>query len=294
MEELFEVGRYRSQAQADQRALVLAAVGISCRIEPFGAAVGLLVPLAQLERARHELATFEHENRPDHRDRAAPAKIDLWAIEGALAYVMIMLFVFGADTKGLFALHWQGLGAANAGMIIDGDWWRTLTALTLHTGSVHLFGNLAAGVIFGYLLSISLGAGVAWFAITLAGALGNAVNASFQPDIHTAIGASTAVFGALGLLAGYALKARAVMRWRGTLRRWTPIAAGIMLLAFFGMGGDRTDVWAHIFGFAVGGGMGFALAHINAERLRSRAVQGACAATAVGLIALAWIKALGG
>ena len=294
MEQLVEVGRYRTQAQADQRALVLAAVGISCRIEPFGAAVALLVPFGESERARRELATFEHENRGDHRRRAPPVKLDIWGIEGALAYVAVMLFVFVADSKGLFALHWQGLGAANAGMIVDGDWWRTLTALTLHTGSVHLFGNLAAGVIFGYLLSHSLGAGIAWLAITVAGALGNGLNAGFQPDVHTAIGASTAVFGALGLLAGHALKARAVMHWRGNLRRWTPIAGGIMLLAFFGMSGERTDIWAHAFGFMVGAGMGYALAHLNPDRLRYRALQGTSAAAAVGLIAVAWTVALSG
>ncbi len=294
MTELVEIGRYPTQAQAEQGALVLAAIGISSRVEPFGNAMALMVSVAHSERARWELASFEHENRHDDRHRAPPARIDIWSVETALAYIAVLLFVFAADSKGIFSLHWQQLGAARAGLIIDGAWWRTVTALTLHTDSVHLFGNLAAGIIFAVLLSHSLGAGVAWLAIVVAGAFGNGLNAVFQPAAHLSIGASTAVFGGLGVLAGTALKARASMRWRGSLRRWTPIAGGIMLLAFFGMGGERTDIWAHVAGFVVGTGLGYALAHVNPETLRPRRVQGASAAAALGIIVVAWAIALSG
>jgi len=274
--------------------LVLAAIGISSRVEPFGNAMALMVSVSHSERARWELATYARENRHDGRHRGPPAKIDIWSIEAALAYIAVLLFVFAADSKGLFSLHWGQLGAADAGLIVDGAWWRAVTALTLHTGSVHLFGNLAAGVIFAVLLSHSLGGGVAWLAIVVAGALGNGLNAVIQPAAHLSIGASTAVFGALGILAGTALKSRKAMQWRGSLRRWTPIAGGIMLLAFFGMGGERTDIWAHVAGFGVGVPMGFVLVHLNADGLRQRSVQAASAAATFGLVTIAWAIALSG
>jgi hypothetical protein len=76
-----------------------------------------------------------------------------------------------------------------------------------------------------------LGSGLAWLAILLAGALGNALNALVQSPKHTAIGASTAIFGALGILSGYMRRSR-VVPWRGGLRRWAPLAGGVMLLVF--------------------------------------------------------------
>ncbi len=294
MTDLVEVGRYPSQKAAEQGALVLAAVGISCRVEPFGSVMALMVTARHAERARRELAHYAYENQLALSDRTPPPRIDRWSIESALAYIALLVFFFVADTRSLGGHAWQIQGAADAGLIMDGTWWRTVTALTLHTGSVHLFGNIAAGTIFGILLSHRLGGGVAWLAIVSAGALGNALNAAFQPDAHLSIGASTAVFGGLGLLAGMAMTSPRALQWRGTLRRWAPIGAGLMLLAFFGMGGERTDIWAHVFGFVVGAVAGFALAHIDPAPLRQRTVQAWSAAAAFGLVAVAWLIALSG
>jgi membrane associated rhomboid family serine protease len=290
MTELVEVGRYRTLAHAEQRALVLTAAGIECRVEPSSEAVVLLVSFMEAERARSELASFEIENVPDRKGLPS-ARAGAWGVEAALAYAAVLLFFFGADNKGAFSVDWQGLGAAQAGLIVEGAWWRTLTALTLHSGSVHLISNLAVGIIFGLLASQSLGAGVGWLAMVAAGALGNGLNAVIQSSAHTAIGASTGVFGVLGVLSGYTLKSRAV-RWRSRIRRWSPIAAGIMLLAFFGMGGEQTDIWAHVAGFGVGAGMGFALAHVKQDALQGSKVQWISGAVACCLIAVAWAFAL--
>jgi rhomboid protease GluP len=141
------------------------------------------------------------------------------------------------------------------------------TALSLHADPLHLMSNLASGVIFGIFVAQILGSGVAWLTILLAGALGNALNALVQSPEHTAIGASTAIFGALGILSGYMRRSR-VVPWRGGLRRWAPLGAGIMLLAFLGFSGERTDIGAHVAGFAMGGVMGFILAPA-ADRLEN-------------------------
>jgi rhomboid protease GluP len=150
------------------------------------------------------------------------------------------------------------VGSAQADLIRDGAWWRTVTALTLHVDHGHLLGNLVAGVVFGLLVAQLLGSGLAWLAILLAGALGNAVNAALQAPDHTAVGAPTAVFGALGVVSGYTRQRRTIP-WRGGLRRWAPLSAGILLLVYPGFGGERTDVGAHVAGFAVGAVLGWAV-----------------------------------
>jgi rhomboid protease GluP len=203
------------------------------------------------------------------------------------------VFFVGVDRRHALAIDWFAIGAAQAGLILEGAWWRTITALSLHADLLHLMSNLASGVVFGLFVAQLLGSGLAWLAILLAGALGNALNALVQSPEHTAIGASTGIFGALGILTGYMRRFR-VVPWRGGLRRWAPLAAGIMLLVFLGFSGERTDIGAHVAGFAVGGAIGFALAPVAHWVAQNRRAQWACGMLACGLFSLAWLLALRG
>ncbi len=56
------------------------------------------------------------------------------------------------------------------------------------------------------------------------------------------------VFGRVfDLLAAYTWKL-----WRTQIDRWGPLGGGVALLAFLGMGGDRTDIFAPFAGFGSG------------------------------------------
>jgi rhomboid protease GluP len=147
------------------------------------------------------------------------------------------------------------------------------------------------GSLLGLLLAQLLGAGLAWLAILLGGAMGNALNALLHPTAHTAIGASTAVFAALGFLAALTWSHRAPL-WRYGLRRWLPLAAGVMLLAYLGVGGERTDVGGHFAGFAAGVASGIGLAYAGQRVPHGTSAQLAFGATALAVFALAWLLAL--
>jgi membrane associated rhomboid family serine protease len=205
-----------------------------------------------------------------------------------MAYALVLLFFFGAERRDAWSIDWLAVGAAQADLIRDGAWWRTLTALTLHVDHSHLLGNLVAGVAIGTLAAQLLGQGLAWLAILLAGALGNALNAALQAPDHTAVGASTAVFGALGVVSGYTRQRRTVP-WRGGLRRWAPLAAGVMLLVYLGWGGERTDAGAHVAGFAVGGVLGFAVGRYSAHVPQGQRAQRLYGVLTCGLLSLAWL-----
>jgi membrane associated rhomboid family serine protease len=112
-----------------------------------------------------------------------------------------------------FSLDWWRAGMSHAGLIQEGEWWRAVTALSLHADTVHLAGNLGFGLVFGFLAGQLLGWGRAWFGMVFAGALGNALNAFVQAPSHASVGASTAVFATLGILAAYS--------WT---RRWTRLS----------------------------------------------------------------------
>lgn len=212
-----------------------------------------------------------------------------------MVYCAVLFFFFGAARREAFSVDWAEIGAARAGLILDGAWWRTITALSLHVDLEHLVGNLVFGVVAGVLAAQLLGPGLAWLAIVASGALGNALTAFIylQSPEHTAIGASTAVFGAVGLLSGYTQRAE-TGSWRRGLRRWSPVAAGALLLVFIGLGGERTDVWTHVAGLFAGVVMGLALAGASRRAISEPRGQWLCGGLACGLFALAWLLALSG
>lgn len=287
-----EVGRFGSRADAEQHALVLVAAGIDCETSPGDEGVGLLVTAANVALAHYELAAYRRDNRPSSQPplRLRPLREGLPA---ALVYCCALLFVYGAASRQFLSLDWLSVGKAQAGLIVSGEWWRTLTALTLHADYGHLFSNLVAGAFLGLVLSQILGSGLAWLLILLAGGIGNGLNALIQPLDHTAIGASTAVFGALGLLAALMSKYQRSL-WRPGLRRWVPIAAGVMLLAFLGIEGERIDVGAHITGFLAGCVLGGILVVIGEPSTKQeRLAQYVFATTALVLLSGSWLIALG-
>jgi membrane associated rhomboid family serine protease len=187
-------------------------------------------------------------------------------------------------------VDWKGLGSVNVWAVTHGEWWRLVTGLSLHSGPSHLIGNMAIGGVFLVMLSRELGSGAAWFLVLGAGALGNGINALVQPPMHTSLGFSTAVFGCLGLLAGI----RALEDSGASLgRQLLPLGAGLGLLGMLGAGGERTDLGAHLFGFAAGAVMGMILGRAGPLKLWLQERKGAALGlAAAGLFALAWFLAL--
>ena len=139
----------------------------------------------------------------------------------------------------------------NAARVQSGQWWRAWTALTLHLDPGHLAANLGAGVWFGYLAARELGSGSSWFLIVNGAALANWLEAELGPATHRSVGASTAVFTALGMLAAHSWRTRFHLPQRWALR-WAPLVAGVVLLGWLGSAGEGTDLVAHATGFIVG------------------------------------------
>jgi membrane associated rhomboid family serine protease len=233
--------------------LVLEARGVPCRAERGGLGWRLLVPDDRFEIAREELRRFEAENRnwPPPLPPQAPFADNRLATVSVLLLLATFhnLTLLDLELPGHHPVDWITLGNAHAELILVGQWWRPVTALTLHAGWLHLLGNLTLGGIFMVRLCRDLGSGLAWNLLLAAGCLGNLANACLQQPDHRAVGASTAVFGAVGLLAALSL-----VNYRHQLRRrWPlPVAAALGLLALLGSEGERTDLGAHIFGFAFG------------------------------------------
>jgi rhomboid protease GluP len=285
-----EIRRFKSLSEANQHALVLVAAGIGCQLIRRSDDVGLSVGAANAAYAVAELAAYDREQRV-----STPPQLSLpplrTGLSGLLAAWCALVFIDSAATHQAFGFDWELAGEAVSGSIVAGDWWRAVTALSLHADVGHLLSNLVAGSILAIFLAQIVGSGVAWLTILASGAIGNALNAVIEPASHTSIGASTAVFGAIGILAVLAFTYHAPLRRRG-FRRWAPIAAGVMLLAFLGIQGDNIDVGAHVGGFFAGCVLGGGLSLVGPLYARNSAVQAAAGIATVVLFGGAWLLAL--
>ncbi len=287
------VRRVAARPEAEQLALVLVAVGIPAHLAPGFDGFALLVALEDAGRARRELAAYDAENRKPAAVHGHPARGLGQGVTGTLVAIAALVFVDSASGRDAFGFDWLAAGNAQAGLMRAGEWTRAVTALTLHADFGHIASNLLMGGLFGLLLSQLLGTGVAWLAILVAGAAGNVANALIQPDSHSAIGASTAVFAALGILAVLAL-ARPRALWRRGLRRWAPLAGAFMLFAYFGIGDDRTDIGGHVAGLVAGLLLGAGFYLFRASLPAGRMVQAIAGVLAAAILAGSWWIQLAG
>src|SRR6202030_594783 len=118
------------------------------------------------------------------------------------------------------------------------------------------------------------------------------------PD-HRSVGASTAVFTALGLMSAYSWRERYQLpqRWA---RRWGPLVAGLIMLGWTGAGGSaeeatpvvtNVDLYGHLGEFIMGILLGATAALPRWRRLLDRIPQWAAGAAAAGSITIAWTRA---
>lgn len=283
-----EILSSRDARAVAELALVLEAKAIPSIAERVGRESRLMVQAHDAQAALDELRDYESENaRPRGGPRAIAFVGSGWP--GVLGYIAILLVAAICVRQSLFGFDWPSAGRLDAGLVSAGQWWRSITALTLHADLGHLTGNAIFGGFFGYFVARYLGTGVGWAAILGSGALGNFVSAWLHSPDYRAIGASTAVFGALGILAAYTWR-KGFLRNTPWRMRFAPITAGIGLLAFTGAGGENTDLGAHLFGFATGILTGLALARVKIPT--QAIVQAAFGLGAAALLVLAWASAL--
>lgn len=232
--------------QIRDESLVLLSQGISHRLEhspdgPFQ----IFVELDDQKRARFQIRLYHRENPPREPTEPLPLKASLQPIWVLLVPAAVTLVQFSGFIPGI-----ESEGLSDADKVMNGQWWRCITALTLHGDSRHLGGNLLTGYLVLSMMSyrISLAKVVPFLAVS--SALANfCVAATVHTDFRS-LGFSTFVFAAIGALS--------VMEFRlmpkeshGLLRRFAPLCGAASLATFVGIG-EHADILAHLYGFIAG------------------------------------------
>jgi membrane associated rhomboid family serine protease len=274
--------------RAEELGLVLAAADIPHWFRRRLDGWALIVSPSDAPRALAGLDAYERENPPS-LTRAADAPAPARPLTLAGAYVALLLIAcFGVSGPRAGQSEWFQRGSADAARMLDGEWWRAVTALTLHADAPHLLGNVVAGALLVTAVCQPLGSGVGLALLLLAGATGNALTAAVHRGGHVSVGASTLIFAAVGILATLRVTTppRTRSRW-GTL--WVALTASLALLALLGTG-PNADVLAHAFGLLAGLLAGLVGA-VAVRRPAPAFVQGLLVASAGGAVTAAWLLA---
>ncbi len=244
---------------AESWTFALHALGIEHRVDPPGerqAGWGVWVEPTAAARAIATLNAHDREAREESERALREGQIPDHgqSLAGVAAAVALVAFFAVTGPREADAGGWFRAGSAVADHIVRGQWWRAVTALTLHADIAHVLGNAAAAIIFISPLGRWLGDGLALLLVAAAGTSGNLATAYLYGAHHDSVGASTATFAALGLLGGLQIvrRLRGQPDPRGGLRRaFVVLAACLGLFAMLGVG-PRTDVVAHLTGLGAG------------------------------------------
>jgi len=252
---LIPVGEWPSFSEASEHALVVLAMNLDCWIFPSAGSYAVFAEPSHAGAIKHEYQLYAAEQavRQEYVDPPMfPAGLSLM-----FSWALVLLGTF----------LWQGRDStvtdrfcnSSVALVQDGEWWRPFTSLFLHADGGHLLGNVAIGGIFCLMVAKLIGAWRAWPLILLAGTLANALNAWLRfPVSFESIGASTATFGALGILVGHSTR----LAWRHRSYRefrplLAPLLAGLMMVTWYGTSGENTDVAGHFLGVACGMAIGW-------------------------------------
>jgi rhomboid protease GluP len=244
----------------DQKTLewiaVLSAAQLDYRLSHVAGQWTIHIPAADTDVARTELAAYDADLSATVR---VPVEGPALLIPGAYSWsplwvagMLVAFYVWIGPYEDGSALV-RG-AAMDTNLFFAGEWWRLLTALTAHADLNHLVGNVVSLLFFGYAVCQTFGGGLSWLMILGSGIAGNAAAGWLHGPDHISVGASTACFGALGILCGAQfrrkLQEHGVSRsiWS---RTWIPLGAGLALLTLMGVG-PRSDLMAHLFGFGSG------------------------------------------
>jgi membrane associated rhomboid family serine protease len=246
-----------NEQEALSCSLVLSSMGISHHLQRTSDSMLLSVAAEDAHYAASQISAFLHENRnwPPKPTVADNTFTPLLQPPTLLLIGGLILFFTVTGNWSQHSLWFTG-GAGDAEAILkNGEWYRLITALTLHADAVHLLGNcLFGGFLFHFFCKLT-GNGLGLFSMLFTATVANYINVVLHGGDHLFVGFSTAVFAIIGMLAMISRQHRTSKRYL----RVIPFMAGAALLAMIGSSGERTDLGAHFFGLCCGLASGWLL-----------------------------------
>jgi rhomboid protease GluP len=178
-------------------------------------------------------------------------------------------------------------GALIPALVAEGQAWRLISSVFLHSGFVHLALNMLSLYFLGSFVENAFGRGRFLALYLLSGLSGGIAYLFFGGFDTPAVGASGAIFGLLGGILGYALR-RGAFTWQNPVIRQLLILLAINL--YIGLSIENVSNTAHMGGLAGGLVFGFLVAPTVHSRKAARALAPVLIVLAVEVLLLgAWL-----
>jgi len=250
---------------------------------------GIAVAAQSAEKAIYELIAYTEENRewPPPRpenDRYRPA---FQLLSPFIIGCLILLYLKTGEWR--HDSPWFAAGAGDSTAILDdGQYFRLVTALTLHADPLHLLSNCVLGA------SSSITSSSSWATGSPGGppdgaSLANLLNVvAHGRDHHSSASRRPYCRHRHALLPQFRRHAAI-----GRTQLLMPLMAGLAMLAMVGSEGERTDLGAHFFGLVIGLIAGYLFGTKPVLALRSSFwLQTILTGISLAIFLLAWKMAL--
>ena len=234
--------------QVQEISLVLASQNIEHWTYSFEHSWMLLIDKSLVKKSQKLLKLYTQENK---KVKQLVPNLEL-SLSPLIILIVPILFYFWsmADIFDPWAIRQAGKSiAAN---ILDGEWWRCITALTLHANAKHFLSNIISGYFILNLLFLRRNPIKASAVVLLAAISANFFVAFTIKESFSSLGFSTYVFASLGALALVeAIEATKndldVSMWR----KLQPLYSAFLIAVMLGVG-ENSDILAHFYGFILG------------------------------------------
>ena len=184
-----------------------------------------------------------------------------------------------------------GEGALIPALVAEGQAWRLVSSVFLHSGFLHLALNMLSLYFLGSFAENAFGRGRFLALYLLSGLSGGIAYLYFGGFDAPAVGASGAIFGLLGGILGYALR-RGSFSWQNPVIRQLLILLAINL--YIGLSIPNVSNTAHMGGLAGGFVFGYLVAPTVYSRKPVRALAPVLAVFGIEVVLLAvWLLGFG-
>lgn len=244
------------KVQANLWLTVLAAAEIHARVHCVDEEWRLEVLPEEYEKACSEIVEYERINKN------WPPPVEVYSqtvkLPAAPGGIFVLMLFFADILYGVLGKErnlFERFIMDRVALFSEGEYYRCVTGIFLHSDAPHLFGNALSAYFFINTLAVFTGNGCALMLMLLCGTFANAFSTWLNVGQYRALGASNAVFAALGAsVVFYFVEQKKYITKSGTLQHpyWKPLVAGLGVLAFFGTSAG-SDITGHLSGFIFGG-----------------------------------------
>jgi len=265
-------------------ALVLSSSGIEHHANSVHGGWELWVEASKFEHAYYTINEYLLENSEKHSADRDNEPVYHKNFSGIWAGIILLIFHV-VITKGWNSRIIIQEYGSSAHHILHGELYRCVTSLMIHSDALHIISNMAGIALFGSAVCSIAGIGVGWFMILAAGITGNLLNAVLYGSSHLSIGASTAIFGAIGIIAVCQSIKKMLSGQR--IKALLPFGGGVALLGILGSS-PHSDLTAHLFGFLSGSVLG-GVYGIFVKKSLGKNIQAGFFAAAIFILVTSWL-----